>query len=102
MGAQIAVAEPVGQQAEDDQGGEECLGAARVDRQGRYPRAGVGDGGAGQGVDGVGADGGVVAETLDGQQPSVGVEADLPQCGQVTQSLADAEVATVVDGCLGP
>jgi hypothetical protein len=38
---------------------------------------------------------------LDGQEPPVGCEADLRQCGQVSQPLADAEVAGLIDGCLG-
>jgi len=38
---------------------------------------------------------------LDGEQPSVGGEADLPQCGQVGQPFADPEVPGVIDGGLG-
>ncbi len=48
------------------------------------------------------ADGRVVADSLDVEETSVGVEADLPECGQVVQPFADAEVAGVVDGGLGP
>jgi hypothetical protein len=49
-----------------------------------------------------GAIGGIVAESLDAQQASVGREADLPQGGQVGQPFADDEVVRVVDGGLGP
>jgi hypothetical protein len=44
----------------------------------------------------------VVADSLDVEQTSVGLEANLPQCGQVGQSLADLEIASVVDGRLSP
>jgi hypothetical protein len=42
----------------------------------------------------------VVAETFDFEKTSVGLKADLPQRRQVTQPLADVEVAGVVDGRL--
>ena len=38
---------------------------------------------------------------LDVQHTPVGLKADLPQCGQVLQRLADAEVARVIDGGFG-
>ena len=44
----------------------------------------------------------VVADSLDIEKTSVGLEANLPQCGQVVQSLADLEVPSVVDGRLSP
>ncbi len=47
------------------------------------------------------ADGGVVADSLDVEETSVGSEADLPECGQVGQPFPDAEIAGVVDGRLG-
>jgi hypothetical protein len=53
-------------------------------------------------VQDLGAADGVVAESLDGQEPSVGGVADLPQGGQVSQPLAQAEVHGLVDGGLGP
>ena len=43
------------------------------------------------------ADGTVLADPLDVQETSVGLEADPPQGGQVRQPFADAEVARVVD-----
>jgi hypothetical protein len=48
------------------------------------------------------AEGTVLADPLDVQGTSVGVEADPPQGGQVGQPFADAEVARVVDRGLGP
>ena len=47
------------------------------------------------------ADRAIVAESLDVQETSVGLKADLPQGGQIMQPFADAEVAGVVDGGLG-
>src|SRR5918996_2833854 len=44
----------------------------------------------------------VMAEALDFEQTSVGLKADLPQCRQVTQPLADGKVTRVVDRGLGP
>lgn len=52
-------------------------------------------------VKGVFAYGTIVADSLDVQKTSVGLEADLPQGGKVVQPLANAEVAGVVDGGLG-
>jgi len=42
-----------------------------------------------------------VADGLDVEETPVGVEADLPERGQVDQPLADLEVGGVVDGRLG-
>ena len=42
------------------------------------------------------SDGTVLAETFDFENTSVGLKADLPQSGQVTQPLADGKVACVV------
>ena len=47
------------------------------------------------------ADGGVVADLLDVEETPVGVEADLPECGQVVEPFPDGEIAGVVDGGLG-
>ena len=48
------------------------------------------------------ADGAVLADPLDVQETSIGLEADLPQGREVRQPFADAEVARVVDRGLGP
>ena len=50
-------------------------------------------------VEGSFADGRVVADSLDVE---VGLEADLPECGQVLQPFADPDVAGVIEGGLGP
>jgi hypothetical protein len=63
--------------------------------------AGAGGDRAGDGGQGSGAVGGIVAELLDGEQAPVGGKADLPQRGQVGQPPADLEVVGVVDGRLG-
>jgi hypothetical protein len=48
------------------------------------------------------AHGAVLADPLDVQQTSIGLEAQPPPGGQVGQPLADAEFAWVVDRGLGP
>src|SRR5919108_735321 len=47
------------------------------------------------------ADRTIVAESLDVEQTSVGLKADLPQRGEVGQPAAGGEIARVVDGGLG-
>jgi hypothetical protein len=39
---------------------------------------------------------------LNAKEATVGRKADLPQGGQINQTLPDAEVMRVVDGGLGP
>src|SRR5437764_12923092 len=48
------------------------------------------------------AHGPVLAAALDFEQTSIGLKADLPQCGQITQPFADGKVSRVVDRGLGP
>jgi hypothetical protein len=43
----------------------------------------------------------VVAESLNVEQTSVGVKADLPQCGQMVQLAADGEIVGVIDRGFG-
>ena len=75
-------------QPEDQQDVQECLGARVGDAQpGDAGAIVVDDGVAGRAQDAVAGDG-VVAESLDGQQPSVGGVADLPQGGQISQPFA--------------
>jgi hypothetical protein len=50
---------------------------------------------------GVGAGDRVVAESLDVQETPVGRKADLAECGQIGQPLADRKVGGVVDGGFG-
>src|SRR3954451_11739705 len=61
----------------------------------------VGDDRVVHGGEGFGGADRVVAESLDVEQTPVGGEGDLPQGGQGGQSLADGEVAGVVDRGLG-
>ncbi len=92
VGAQVLVEEPAGVQPEDEQDVQECLGA-------RVGQAQPGDAGpvvvddriAGGGQ-GFGAGDGVVAESLDGQQPSVGGVADLPQGGDLPRAFRTADL----------
>ena len=62
----------------------------------------VGDDWVGEGVQVAGSDDRVMVESLDAQQAPVGVEADLPQRGQIHKTLPDLEVVGVVDRGLGP
>ena len=43
-----------------------------------------------------------MTDLFDLEQAAVGLKANLPQCGQVAQTLADVKVAGVVDGGFGP
>ena len=43
----------------------------------------------------------VMAEAFDFEKTSVGLKADLPQLGQVTQPFTDGEVASIIDGGFG-
>ena len=52
------------------------------------------------GGEGGGAFGGVVADSLDVEQTSVGLKADLPQGWQVRQPFPEAEIGGFVDGGL--
>lgn len=78
MGAQVAVSETAGQQTEHAQRGEQRLDAWIGESQSGDALAGGGGDGFGDGGQGIGAVGGIVAESLDAQQASVGGEADLP------------------------
>ena len=40
----------------------------------------------------------VVSDSLDVEETSIGLKADLPQRGEVVQSFADSEVTGIVDG----
>jgi len=100
--AQVAVGETAGQQTEHAECGEQCLDAGIGEAHPRDTLSGRGGdwvGDRGQCFDAVG---GVVAESLDVQQASVGGKADLPQGGQIGQPFADGEVVGVVDGGFGP
>jgi hypothetical protein len=65
--------------------------------QGRDPAA-VEVEGPGDRREGGFAEGGVVADVLDGQEPSVGGEADLPQGGQVVEPFARSKMRLTRSG----
>ena len=100
MSAEIAVGEPVGQEAEHDDGGKQGVDS-RVGESECGRALTADDGGSGEVGEGGFTNGGVVADSLDVEETSIGGEADLPECGQVVQPFADAEVAGVVDGGFG-
>src|SRR5918911_2172266 len=99
--SQITVCEAAGNQTKPDQqmperqhtqvGGAESRGALAVDLDRTV-----------QPVQRLFSHGAVLAETLDLEQTSVGLKADLPQCGQITQPFADGEVSRVVNRGPGP
>ena len=77
---ELGGSESVGQQPEDDERAEEGLDAGIGEAQGREPL--IGDHlGALHLLEGCFAEGTVVAESLDVEETSVGLEADLPQGG---------------------
>jgi len=87
QGAQVLVQEPGGVQPEDQQDVQERLGPGVGQAQpGDAGAVVMEDGVAGRAQDAVPGDG-VVAESLDGQQPSVGGGADLPQAGRLVSRL---------------
>jgi hypothetical protein len=80
VSAQVGVGEPVGLEPEDQQHGQQRLGAGIAEAQ----AGGVltGDvGGGGDGGERGGSGGRVMADVFDVQQTSVGGEADLPHRG---------------------
>ena len=89
--SQVAVGEPGGQQAADDQRCEQRLGGGRVETQGGDSLV-VDDDGVAHLVVGVGSGDRVAADSLHLQEAPVGGEADFPQGGQVEQPAADTEV----------
>src|SRR5579871_2154041 len=99
--AQVAVGKTSGQQTKHQQCTQERLHGAVREAQGASPLF-IDRYRLIEPAEGVLAQGAILADRLDVQQTSVGLEADLPQGGQVHQPLAQAEVARVVDGSLGP
>ncbi len=97
--AQVFVGKTLGQQGEQHDDAEQCLDARVVEVQGRSPLASDGDR-LHHLLEGVLADGAIMADALDVEKTSVGLKADLPQGWEVVQPLADGEIAGVVDGGL--
>jgi len=83
--AKMAVGEAVGQQTEDAKGGKQALHAGAGDAKAGDSGPGCCDDRVVDGGEGGGAIGGVVADSLDVEQTSGGMKADLPQCWQVRQ-----------------
>src|SRR5919201_2865462 len=100
MLAQVFVREASRQETIQDQDAQKRLDTGSSEGQGRDALA-VHDLGACHLGEGVLTDEAIVAKLLDVEQTSVGRKADGPQRGQINQSLADGEVARVVDGGLG-
>jgi len=98
--AQVAVGEPVGQETKHDERRQQRLDTGVGEAQSGGALT-VDDDGRSDSSEGVFAAPGLVADSLDVQETSVGGEADLPQGGQVAQPFADPEVTGVVDGHFG-
>lgn len=88
MATQVASGEAGRLKAEDDQRREECLGPLIGEAQCRGALA-VDLTGLGKAGEGRLTEGRIVADSLDVEQTSIGLSADLPQGGQVDQPLAD-------------
>ena len=101
MGSQVSVGEPGGQEAKDDQDAEQRLDAWVAEAQ-RGCALVIDHDGLADLVEGLLADVAVRADSLDVEETSVGLEADLSQRGEVMEAFADPEVAGVVDRGLGP
>jgi hypothetical protein len=97
---QVAIGEPSELQTQDDECGEEGTDTGLNEWQ-RGDTPGIYELGKVEFGEVVLADLTVVAGVKDVKQTSIGVEADLPQGGQVEQPFADVEVTGVVDGGLG-
>src|SRR5665811_577524 len=96
------VGESVELEAEDQQRGEQSMTALLSEAQSGDTGAFLGDDRVGEGMQVAGSGDRVVVESLDAKQAPVGVEADLPQGGQIHKTFTDVEVTGVVDGGLGP
>ena len=94
--AQVFVGKTLRQQGKQHDDAEQRLYARVIEAQGRGSLAGNGDG-LYDLLKSVFAERAIMADALDVQKASVGVEADLPQGGEVVQPFADGEVAGVVD-----
>lgn len=100
-GGHVTLPPAGGHQAKQDEHAEERLDEWIGEGQGRHPLA-ADPGRAGEAGKRRVSDRTVVADPLDGEQPSIGVKADLPQGGEVRQAFAEPEVAGIVDRRLGP
>jgi hypothetical protein len=85
----------------DEQGVQQGVHPDVAEAQPGDPGAAVGDDRCGQLGERLGTADRVVADALDAEQAPVGGEADLPQCGQVSQPFRQSEVAGIVDRGLG-
>jgi hypothetical protein len=97
---QLGVSETAGQKPKSDESIEQGLGVRVGKAQGGYPLAGH----QVWLVDlpkSVFAQKAIMADLLDMQKTSVGLEADLPQGWQIIQPFADVKVAGIVDGGFG-
>ena len=96
----FAIVEPTQLETEYDQHGEQCLHPFVAETQGGSSLT-FHLGGMNHPIERVFADRAIVRYLLDVEKTPVGLKADLPQCGQVLQQFADAEVACIVDGGFG-
>ncbi len=100
MSSEVPIGEASWLHTEDSDRGQQSVDA-RVTEAERGCSLIVDDSWLRDGAENVFADGGIMTETFGIEETPVGGEADLPQCGQVAQPSADAEIVAVVDGRLG-
>ena len=100
MLAEFAIGKPSRKQAKDKQRSQKCQHGRVIQTHGRGTLAVNGDR-AGNVMESIFAGHGIVAESLDVQETSVGIVADLPQLWKILQPLSDAKVAGVVNRRLG-
>src|SRR5262249_5137185 len=99
--AEIFVGETVDLEGQHDKNAEQRLDTRSIETERRDPLP-IYVEGLNHLLECILADCTVMADSLDVEKTPVGLEANLPQCGQVVQSLADLEVPSVVDGRLSP
>ena len=95
--AHFLIVEPAQLETENNQDSEQGLHAFVTEPQGRSSLT-VDFSRADYSIEGVLAYRAIVRNLLDVEKTPVGLEADLPQGGQVLQELTDTEVTSIVDG----
>lgn len=89
----IPVGETAQAESEDEEGGEQCLDSVISEAKPRCALP-LDDLGVVDRVERVFSDRAVVADSLDVQETSVGLEADLPECGKVLKPSAEVWPST--------
>ena len=83
-------------ETEDDQHGKESLDTWIAEAQ-RGAALSFDFDRSNDAIEGIFADRAIVRDFLDAEKTPVGLEADMPESRQIFESLADAEIARVID-----